>query len=422
MTPCDVLARLGLPLVLAGTIACGSSSAGSSSVDAGAGDGSLLPDGGGGEPPLPDGVTEAKNQVPFPDGIEPFAYDRLAVGDDGSPSIAASRMDGVILLGYSPQLTRRYQTVTPEPMSFARARALRPRQGGAATLLYGEKDYDDDLLQRGYVLSSSAAGTPELGLGDAPFPVGFALGIDAQQRIILGTVEGTDAARRAVVVRKTAAGDVDESFGTHGRSVIGCKLQDTELATNAPAEVAATPDGTIYAFVVASGDVGSGFFSLNMVAKLSAAGQLDSSYGNQGCASVTFSPDAMVADADGTVWLGGVSATAHTPSALAGVMRLLPSGAVDTSFGAQGVHVFEHAAGSGSQLLAMHRRGSGVFSLVRRYVSGQKLQHDLVELNSTGVQEQTHLADTGYWDFGLSKGEKNLYYLAHDHAGRITTP
>jgi hypothetical protein len=393
-------------------VACGSSSEDARPV-ADAGDASTVPD----EPPLPDAESEPKSAVTFPGGVAPYAYDRIAVGADGSVTIGASRYQRAVVLGYDADFVRRYVTLGSEESSRTAAGTLVAREGGAATLRYRDVD---SITREGWLLSVGADGKRDMSTRDEPGDYGGALAVDGVGRLLFGELEGTDAGRHATVVRKTARGTLDTNFGGAGRAVLSCTVGGVALDTSGPSSIAAGGDGAAYASLTASGNVGGAFGVYTMIAKIRADGSMDPTFGQGGCAPITLeAPNQLVVRRDGAVWVGGQ--TTLGPSGVAGVLRLSKSGAVDATLGTNGVYLFAHLEGSGSSLRSLHALGSDMVALVDRYVQGQKLQTDLVRLTAGGA-ERTITPDSKYMDFALSSNEKNLYYLLADRAGRIATP
>jgi uncharacterized delta-60 repeat protein len=140
------------------------------------------------------------------------------------------------------------------------------------------------------------------------------------------------------------AGTLDTSFNNVNDLVVpsgyGATSYPSSLALSALA-----PDGSIVvadSFVEGDLDNGPSFFT---IAKFNADGSPDTSFGQDGRA--TFQVGSGVGDAtslvirpDGTIDLGGTlnaSSVSTTATASVGVIQLTPSGALDTTFGDQGI-------------------------------------------------------------------------------------
>jgi uncharacterized delta-60 repeat protein len=149
--------------------------------------------------------------------------------------------------------------------------------------------------------------------------------LQADGRLVLvgGTVG--DFFASFALARLNADGSLDPSFGTGG------------LVTAPANAVAATgllqPDGRI----VAAGATGT---SSIMVARYNADGSLDPTFGGDGTVTVTvpgsFDVQAVVLQPDGKLVIAGTSPTGFSLRNF-GLVRLLPDGALDTSFGGDGI-------------------------------------------------------------------------------------
>jgi uncharacterized delta-60 repeat protein len=139
------------------------------------------------------------------------------------------------------------------------------------------------------------------GEGPVPVPAGYefeaaGLAADAAGRVVVaGTLRATDGAERALIVRYTAAGDLDPSFGKDGTVVTDFGLPGREDATQQPpqtqvqiAGVAVDSQGRVVLTGTRTRFVGPCRASTNLVysdaftARLDVAGQPDPSFGNQG--------------------------------------------------------------------------------------------------------------------------------------------
>lgn len=143
--------------------------------------------------------------------------------------------------------------------------------------------------------------------------------LDASGRILVAGTTGGDSG----VIRLLSDGSLDTTFGSNGLTVL-----DLGTETNVNSLVL-QPDGRI----LAAGDFGrtSGGF----LARLSADGTVDATFGSGGSVVVTFAPTTnasvargMALQSDGRIVIAGRSAQ----NAI-GVARLLADGTPDTSFG-----------------------------------------------------------------------------------------
>jgi uncharacterized delta-60 repeat protein len=160
-------------------------------------------------------------------------------------------------------------------------------------------------------------------------------------KILVAGYAGTPTAICAVAARLNADGSTDDSFGAgSGRICVAPVSQGTQAA--GAFEAAVLADGRILLAGVSSHPGGSG---MDMsVARLAPDGALDLEFGpaHDGWAHVAFdqggslydSANAIAVDADGRIVLAGQIET-QTDYDI-GIARLLPDGALDTTFGING--------------------------------------------------------------------------------------
>lgn len=146
-------------------------------------------------------------------------------------------------------------------------------------------------------------------------------------RVVLVGWAGTEVQSFFGLARLNADGSLDASFGTNGRVL-------TSFGTFAGARTGLLqPDGRI----VAVGWVGSSNIA---AARYNPDGSLDPTFGGDGTVTVTvpgsFDVQAVVLQPDGKLVIAGTSPTTF-PIRNFGLVRLLPDGALDTSFGGDGI-------------------------------------------------------------------------------------
>jgi uncharacterized delta-60 repeat protein len=209
--------------------------------------------------------------------------------------------------------------------------ALRPGDGGKLDASFGDHGRVD-LADR----KSESSGTSVLAL-------------QADGRVLVAQSEGTNF----VVYRLTAAGRRDGTFGSNGRAAISVQLPDHPAFAFAEVHaLAVAPDGRIVLAGV-SGVSPSGFFpneprsrSFFTLARLTAAGQVDRSFGGAGVVTTTF-PDrpyfgtanAVLILPDGRILAGGAARLPDVPSYGPGdlvLARYRPDGSLDPTFGVAG--------------------------------------------------------------------------------------
>jgi uncharacterized delta-60 repeat protein len=174
------------------------------------------------------------------------------------------------------------------------------------------------------MVRSTSNGNPDTTFnGGAPLPLGIsfpvfgagALAVDPTGATTYACGSGSDGAS---VVHITAAGAFDPAFGSNGVVALGS-------AAAAATAVVAQPDGNI---LVAGAPA--------FVARLLPSGAFDPGFGVGGVASLgatTFSQvDAVAVQSDGRIVVAGTNGQGATE-----LVRLLPDGAIDPSYGNAGV-------------------------------------------------------------------------------------
>jgi uncharacterized delta-60 repeat protein len=174
----------------------------------------------------------------------------------------------------------------------------------------------------------------------------FDLTVDAVGNILVcGTSFNTANVDRPVVVRFTASGALDTSFGTNGVATIPMGEYPCDFKG-----IAVQPDGRI----VAVGTYGAGFlWWVMLAARFEADGTLDTSFGTNGV--VTYNHGNVDDEAedvallpDGSILLAGFTVTTdYNFSAL--LVKMTPTGALDATFGEGGaveedIDQFDYAA------------------------------------------------------------------------------
>ncbi len=196
--------------------------------------------------------------------------------------------------------------------------------------------------------SSGEAGSLDTNFSDDGF-VTTAIGISADARavavhpdgkIVVAGYSDSGNGNDLVVARYTAAGSLDTGFGTDGivTTDINSGSDDYGMA------MALRPDGRI----VVAGRSGGDF----VVARYTTAGALDTTFGNGGIVTTDISSgsvdygEAVALQSDGKIvvagfsWIGGDADVA--------VVRYTAAGALDTSFGGDGIVTLDIGSGTGN--------------------------------------------------------------------------
>jgi uncharacterized delta-60 repeat protein len=154
------------------------------------------------------------------------------------------------------------------------------------------------------------------------------------QLLLVGSAceDGDELACEIVVARLTANGALDPAFGVAGAFVTPMYAREADLVRPA---LAVAPDGSLFVLSVTV----EGEMSSAVVAKLSADGVLDASFGTGGFfrggfgSAVTFASDLDV-DAQGRPLVAGTREGGPTAAA---VLRVTTAGALDATFGTNGI-------------------------------------------------------------------------------------
>lgn len=132
-----------------------------------------------------------------------------------------------------------------------------------------------------------------------------------------------------VIARYSADGVLDETFGERG--VVVLDRDDT-----GPTGVAVTSDGSV---IVAGSIAAVGSEGDYLLVRLTTSGTLDPRFGSEGLRRIDVGEDAgesLLLEPDGRILLGGCTGEAFT------LLRLLPDGSFDPTFGSGGVSVTSH--------------------------------------------------------------------------------
>jgi uncharacterized delta-60 repeat protein len=174
--------------------------------------------------------------------------------------------------------------------------------------------------------------------------------------ILSGTAAGdpdTDS-RDMALVRLTASGQLDNTFGNGGRVLVPFNLGGVGDRSDFGTRIALQGDGKILLVGEADGNDGNRDMA---VVRLNSNGQRDTSFDGDGRVSLDFGPDYDSASgvqvgqlADGDILLVGVAQTAVGPVLTSdfALVRLQANGAPDTGFGVGGKSVFDFDVGGDS--------------------------------------------------------------------------
>ena len=141
--------------------------------------------------------------------------------------------------------------------------------------------------------------------------------------IVCAVVEESNGVQAMALMRYTANGKLDTTFGANGYVSLAVGGQDTF-----PYGIAVDADNNI---VVAASNEDTGEMAL---VRFTANGGLDGTFGSGGVVTGSFasSANAVAIDGDGNIVIAGVAANYENLV----VARFLPTGALDTTFGSSG--------------------------------------------------------------------------------------
>lgn len=196
------------------------------------------------------------------------------------------------------------------------------------------------------------------------------------------------------MVRFAATGTTDNTYGTGG-------IVQTRLGSGTPNEVnnsfesvGVTPNNE----AIACGFFSNGSFTSGMLAKYTAAGQLDASFGLSGVADASFGfGDAFThlqIMADGKIVAAGSSFDPLSGVSLI-VARFLPNGQLDASFGANGKAILFLGTSNFIELkdMAVLPDGKVTFSVILLELVNFEQTYELIRMTTTGVLDAGFDAD-----------------------------
>ena len=197
---------------------------------------------------------------------------------------------------------------------------------------------------------------------------------------ISSTTFGSSITVELKLAKLTSAGALDATFGTNGLANIASGSTSIMMRTFVEG-----PARTIYVGKSTMTGNYPNMVTTYGVIKLSALGVVDSAFGTNG--ELATSSDVMTTDSTGALYVGGL--TSSTP-ADAKVVKYLPSGSIDTSFGASGEKVLSTSSGSGAEslsaLVVANGKLSGVVGARGAIVNNfPTYETSLFRMNTSGV-------------------------------------
>jgi len=157
--------------------------------------------------------------------------------------------------------------------------------------------------------------------------VARAVTVDANGRILVAGSADVSGKQQMFLLRLTAAGALDTSFGQRGRVVSSSSIDERAVS------VALSPDGRI----VVAGDTGSDGAHDFVVRRFLADGSADVAFGSEGVARLRYSYGDAQAESMVVLPGGGILVVGNSGEGQTLLVRYTCNGALDTAFGVQGV-------------------------------------------------------------------------------------
>ena len=284
---------------------------------------------------------------------------------------------------------------------------------GSAAGMYGRFDIDASTGEWTYLLDNDASATQGLALGQSVLDIFTATVRDAsgaavQQQVEVAVHGGNDAPQ---IMEGTSTGVVTES-SPDGKLVLGYGVANGEYG------IAADAAGGLV--IVGTGSDGS---SGRWLYHFNADGSADSAFGSGGAVYVEggYGFTEVALDAAGGYVVGGSiynGTSEYTPFDF-GIARYWGDGALDTSFGVNGLVMLDFGGGYDqvSQILSCADGKLLVAGSVQVDPQGNQ-QLGLVRLNANGSLDAS-FGTGGKWVFTRAGEATGSYHVALDPAGRL---
>jgi uncharacterized delta-60 repeat protein len=180
-------------------------------------------------------------------------------------------------------------------------------------------------------------------------------------KLVLGGAAYSNGANHFAAVRLNASGSLDRTFGTNGIALLGLVGSAWGMVRQSNGSLVLAGQGTS----TSSADK-------YLVARLTAKGTMDTTFGQGGVAAITVGAqamgDAVALQSDGKIVVTG---GADDGGSIIATARLTSSGSLDTTFGTRGISEF---SGGGVNAVAIDSSGrillAGVGAIVRLLPAG----------------------------------------------------
>jgi uncharacterized delta-60 repeat protein len=200
-----------------------------------------------------------------------------------------------------------------------------------------------------------------------------------------GRLGGVNARHDFAIARFNADGTLDSTFGTSGKTFVDFVGQHDEATA-----VILQPDGRILAIGHAANAFGENDFA---VVRLTTAGVLDTTFSSDGRANVNVLGDVDLAyagalQADGALVIVGEVAADNSDSPDTGLVRFTADGALDTTFGGDGIVQIAYAPDT-DEASDVAIQSDGKIVVVGPILVGSTLDFMIARLNADGTRDNS---------------------------------
>lgn len=219
--------------------------------------------------------------------------------------------------------------------------------------------------------------------------VALALSVQPDGKILMGGFSGhTTLGNKFAMVRLLPDGTRDEDFGWHGISTFSVPLSDAAEAFC----MALQPDGKI---VLAGRALKGGIYKF-AVARFHTSGSPDNGFGYNGGKIIDIGTaddraNAILLQSDGKIILGGSSKQGADDDFT--LVRLLPNGDMDGSFGTNGIVITDMVTGNSNKIRSLVMQPDGKIIAVGYCYNGTNNDFALARYDHDGVLD---------WGFGVN--------------------
>jgi uncharacterized delta-60 repeat protein len=255
----------------------------------------------------------------------------------------------------------------------------------------------------------------------ANFDVAYSLALDEQGNVYVAGFANVNGSDDFVVIKLNASGELDNTFSVDGKAIIDLSGNSRDTAYS----LALDQQGNVY---VAGHTIANGSFNYDFgVIKLIASGELDTSFGENGKAIIDFSGNSfdrafsLVLDQQGNVYVAGYTNANGLYNQDFVVIKLDASGVLDTSFGENGKANIDLSGNSSDLAYSLALDEQGNVYVAGYTIANGSFNYDfgVIKLDASGV------LDSGFGDDGKAiidlsgNSLDKAFYLALDEQGNV---